>query len=179
MIWDPVRGRHEEAELHSGLKAPCVLVCASLSSIDRATSRLIKTLVSARLKRACTFHHRREMYPLTLAGTTFAPVPSFSGNSAQAEAVLSAKTVSSVLKTTVDQMVECNISKNLVGSAMAGSIGGFNSHAANVRFFLFSFMVVFCFFVDSGGSDMYPRFMTIHSSSPTTSATAVAVNRCC
>ncbi|CAN0521299.1 unnamed protein product, partial [Ectocarpus sp. 12 AP-2014] len=54
------------------------------------------------------------------------------GKSVVAEAVLSAKTVSSVLKTTVDQMVECNISKNLVGSAMAGSIGGFNSHAANV-----------------------------------------------
>lgn len=50
----------------------------------------------------------------------------------QVEAILSAKTVSSVLKTTVSRMVECNIAKNLVGSAMAGSIGGFNSHAANV-----------------------------------------------
>lgn len=48
------------------------------------------------------------------------------------EAILSAKTVASVLKTTVANMVECNIVKNLVGSAMAGSIGGFNSHAANV-----------------------------------------------
>lgn len=47
---------------------------------------------------------------------------------------MSAKTVSSILKTTVDQMIECNIAKNLVGSAMAGSIGGFNSHAANVSF---------------------------------------------
>lgn len=48
------------------------------------------------------------------------------------EAILSARTVASVLKTTVGNMVECNIVKNLVGSAMAGSIGGFNSHAANV-----------------------------------------------
>ncbi len=29
-------------------------------------------------------------------------------------------------------MVELNINKNLVGSAMAGSIGGFNAHAANI-----------------------------------------------
>lgn len=57
----------------------------------------------------------------------------------QVEAILSARTVSSVLKTTVDQMVECNIAKNLVGSAMAGSIGGFNSHAANVSPFLSCF----------------------------------------
>ena len=37
-----------------------------------------------------------------------------------------------VLKTTVDALVELNICKNLVGSAMAGSIGGFNAHAANI-----------------------------------------------
>lgn len=28
--------------------------------------------------------------------------------------------------------MELNVSKNLVGSAMAGSIGGFNAHAANI-----------------------------------------------
>lgn len=28
--------------------------------------------------------------------------------------------------------MEVNISKNLVGSAMAGSIGGYNAHAANL-----------------------------------------------
>lgn len=37
-----------------------------------------------------------------------------------------------VLKTSVEALVELNISKNLVGSAMAGSIGGFNAHAANI-----------------------------------------------
>lgn len=37
-----------------------------------------------------------------------------------------------VLKTTTEALVEVNISKNLVGSAMAGSIGGFNAHAANL-----------------------------------------------
>ena len=37
-----------------------------------------------------------------------------------------------VLKTSVDSLVEVNTSKNLIGSAMAGSVGGFNAHAANV-----------------------------------------------
>lgn len=61
----------------------------------------------------------------------------------QVEAILAAKTVSSVLKTTVDQMVECNIAKNLVGSAMAGSLGGYNSHAANVSLCLRSWTSIF------------------------------------
>lgn len=37
-----------------------------------------------------------------------------------------------VLKTTTEALVEVNINKNFVGSAMAGSIGGFNAHAANL-----------------------------------------------
>ena len=37
-----------------------------------------------------------------------------------------------VLKTSVDSLVEVNTSKNLIGSAMAGSVGGFNAHAANI-----------------------------------------------
>ena len=36
-----------------------------------------------------------------------------------------------VLKTSVEALVDLNISKNLVGSAMAGTIGGYNAHAAN------------------------------------------------
>jgi hydroxymethylglutaryl-CoA reductase (NADPH) len=36
------------------------------------------------------------------------------------------------LKTNVDRLVELNQSKNLLGSIMAGSIGGFNAHAANI-----------------------------------------------
>ncbi|RKF57697.1 3-hydroxy-3-methylglutaryl-coenzyme A reductase [Erysiphe neolycopersici] len=54
------------------------------------------------------------------------------GKSVVAEAIIPKGVVQSVLKTTVDAMVELNISKNLVGSAMAGSIGGFNAHAANI-----------------------------------------------
>ena len=54
------------------------------------------------------------------------------GKSVVAEAVVPAEVVRSVLKTTVAAMVEVNRLKNHVGSAMAGSIGGFNAHAANV-----------------------------------------------
>jgi hydroxymethylglutaryl-CoA reductase (NADPH) len=48
------------------------------------------------------------------------------------EATVPADVVSKVLKTTVQALVDLNIYKNLVGSAVAGSIGGFNSHAANI-----------------------------------------------
>jgi hydroxymethylglutaryl-CoA reductase (NADPH) len=48
------------------------------------------------------------------------------------EAIVPADVVSSILKTTVQALVDVNISKNLIGSAVAGSIGGFNAHAANI-----------------------------------------------
>ena len=40
--------------------------------------------------------------------------------------------VRDILKTNVDAMAELNVTKNLVGSAMAGSVGGFNAHASNI-----------------------------------------------
>ncbi|KAF3821763.1 hypothetical protein GH733_009805, partial [Mirounga leonina] len=54
------------------------------------------------------------------------------GKSVVCEAVIPAKVVREVLKTTTEALIEVNISKNLVGSAMAGSIGGYNAHAANI-----------------------------------------------
>jgi hydroxymethylglutaryl-CoA reductase (NADPH) len=54
------------------------------------------------------------------------------GKSVVAEAIIPAAVVQKVLKTDVDKMVQLNIGKNLIGSAMAGSIGGFNAHAANI-----------------------------------------------
>lgn len=54
------------------------------------------------------------------------------GKSVVCEAVIPAKVVKEVLKTTTEALVEVNINKNLVGSAMAGSIGGYNAHAANI-----------------------------------------------
>lgn len=40
--------------------------------------------------------------------------------------------VSKVLKTNVAALVELNMLKNLTGSAIAGSLGGFNAHASNI-----------------------------------------------
>ena len=54
------------------------------------------------------------------------------GKGVVAEAIIPGGVVRSVLKSSVEALVELNISKNLVGSAMAGSIGGFNAHAANI-----------------------------------------------
>ncbi|KAK8034883.1 hydroxymethylglutaryl-coenzyme A reductase [Apiospora rasikravindrae] len=54
------------------------------------------------------------------------------GKSIVAEAIIPAKVVKEVLKSDVDTLVDLNISKNLIGSAMAASVGGFNAHAANI-----------------------------------------------
>ncbi|XP_050497378.1 3-hydroxy-3-methylglutaryl-coenzyme A reductase isoform X2 [Diabrotica virgifera virgifera] len=54
------------------------------------------------------------------------------GKSVVCEAVIPSKIVTTVLKTTVSALVDVNYSKNMVGSAIAGSIGGFNAHAANI-----------------------------------------------
>ncbi|ODV69489.1 hypothetical protein HYPBUDRAFT_116506 [Hyphopichia burtonii NRRL Y-1933] len=54
------------------------------------------------------------------------------GKSIVAEARIPAEVVKKVLKSDVDALVKLNVSKNLVGSAMAGSIGGFNAQAANL-----------------------------------------------
>jgi NADP-dependent 3-hydroxy-3-methylglutaryl-CoA reductase len=54
------------------------------------------------------------------------------GKSVVCEAVISAEVVEKTLKTSVAGMVEVAMRKNLVGSAMAGSVGGFNAHAANI-----------------------------------------------
>ncbi|KAL8803150.1 MAG: hypothetical protein Q9200_006327 [Gallowayella weberi] len=54
------------------------------------------------------------------------------GKSVVAEAIIPGEVVRSVLKSDVNALVELNTSKNLIGSAMAGSLGGFNAHAANI-----------------------------------------------
>ena len=54
------------------------------------------------------------------------------GKAVVAEAIIPGDIVRSVLKSDVNALVELNVSKNLIGSAMAGSIGGFNAHAANI-----------------------------------------------
>ncbi|XP_055954059.1 3-hydroxy-3-methylglutaryl-coenzyme A reductase-like isoform X1 [Argiope bruennichi] len=47
-------------------------------------------------------------------------------------AQIPAKVVKEVLKTNVNSLVNLNITKNYIGSAMAGSVGGFNAQAANI-----------------------------------------------
>jgi len=54
------------------------------------------------------------------------------GRTVVADAIISGHVVEKVLKTTVRDLIDLNQSKNLVGSAMAGSVGGFNAHAANI-----------------------------------------------
>ena len=54
------------------------------------------------------------------------------GKAIVAEAIIPGHVVRSVLKSDVNALVELNIAKNLIGSAMAGSIGGFNAHASNI-----------------------------------------------
>ncbi|KAI0876888.1 3-hydroxy-3-methylglutaryl-coenzyme A reductase [Hypoxylon argillaceum] len=54
------------------------------------------------------------------------------GKSIVAEAIIPGDVVKAVLKSDVDALVELNIAKNLIGSAMAASVGGFNAHAANI-----------------------------------------------
>lgn len=54
------------------------------------------------------------------------------GKSVICEVQIPESVVKSVLKTTIDRIVDVNTQKNLVGSAIAGSIGGFNAHASNI-----------------------------------------------
>lgn len=54
------------------------------------------------------------------------------GKSVVAEAVIPEEVLEQILKTDANRLVELNQSKNLLGSIMAGSIGGFNAHAANI-----------------------------------------------
>jgi NADP-dependent 3-hydroxy-3-methylglutaryl-CoA reductase len=54
------------------------------------------------------------------------------GKSVCASATIGADVLRRVLKTDVDTLVDLNTSKNLVGSAVAGAMGGFNAHAANI-----------------------------------------------
>lgn len=54
------------------------------------------------------------------------------GKGVVAEAMIPGPIVKSVLKCDVEDLVQMNIDKNYIGSAMAGAMGGFNAHAANM-----------------------------------------------
>ena len=54
------------------------------------------------------------------------------GKSIVAEVILPESVIRTVLKSEIDAMVKLNVAKNLEGSALAGTIGGHNAHAANI-----------------------------------------------
>lgn len=54
------------------------------------------------------------------------------GKGVACEAIIPQKVLKDVLKTTAKAMVDVNLSKNIMGSAVAVTIGGFNAHAANI-----------------------------------------------
>jgi Hydroxymethylglutaryl-CoA reductase len=54
------------------------------------------------------------------------------GKGIVAEAIVPANVVRDVLKSDVDSMIQLNVYEKFIGSAMAGSIGGFNAQAANL-----------------------------------------------
>lgn len=54
------------------------------------------------------------------------------GKSVIADATISSTVIETVLKTTVDALVRLGQAKLLIGSSMAGTIGGWNAHAANI-----------------------------------------------
>ena len=54
------------------------------------------------------------------------------GKSVVCEATIKEEVVKNVLKTTVAALVELNMLKNLAGSAIAGTLGGYNAHASNI-----------------------------------------------
>ncbi|KNZ44216.1 3-hydroxy-3-methylglutaryl-CoA reductase [Puccinia sorghi] len=54
------------------------------------------------------------------------------GKSVVAEAIVPGSVMEKILKTSVKEIVKLNIAKNLVGSCLAGSIGGNNAHASNI-----------------------------------------------
>ena len=54
------------------------------------------------------------------------------GKSVVCDALIPGDIVRQVLKTSACAIADLNVEKNLMGSAVAGSIGGFNAHAANI-----------------------------------------------
>ncbi|XP_039310124.1 3-hydroxy-3-methylglutaryl-coenzyme A reductase [Solenopsis invicta] len=54
------------------------------------------------------------------------------GKSVVCEAIIPADLVARVLKTSVPELIKLNNKRNLIGSALTGSIGGFNAHAASI-----------------------------------------------
>ncbi|WFD24293.1 hydroxymethylglutaryl-CoA reductase (NADPH) [Malassezia equina] len=126
------------ASLHTVLAGRTLFIRFATSTGDAMGMNMISKGVEAALG-MMKEQHFPEMELLSLSGnycTDKKPAAinwiEGRGKSVVAEAVLRGETVRTILKCTVDDLVRLNTKKNLVGSAMAGSIGGFNAHAANI-----------------------------------------------
>lgn len=126
------------SSLHSVLAGRTLFVRFKTQTGDAMGMNMISKGVEAALSMMKSKHYP-EMELLSLSGnycTDKKPAAinwiEGRGKSVVAEAVIPGRTVKSVLKCTVADLVQLNMKKNLVGSAMAGSIGGFNAHAANI-----------------------------------------------
>ncbi|VDN22181.1 unnamed protein product [Gongylonema pulchrum] len=91
----------------------------------------------------CVLSHLKKKYPemeiLSLSGNYCVDKKASAinwikgrGKSVVSEATIPAAVIQSVLKTTVDAMVRLGQAKLMIGSSMAGTVGGWNAHAANV-----------------------------------------------
>lgn len=85
------------------------------------------------------------------------------GKSVICEAKIPKSSVETVLKSNVDALVELNTAKNLVGSAMAGSIGGFNAHSANLVTAIFIATGQVKIFSNFQGSYFWNKLSKVHS----------------
>lgn len=54
------------------------------------------------------------------------------GKSITCEAVIHERKLLDIMHVSVDEIINLNTKKNLIGSAISGSIGGFNAHASNI-----------------------------------------------
>ena len=48
------------------------------------------------------------------------------------EAIIQESQLQNIMKVNIDDLIKLNTKKNLIGSSLSGSIGGFNAHAANI-----------------------------------------------
>ncbi|PKI82766.1 hydroxymethylglutaryl-CoA reductase (NADPH) [Malassezia vespertilionis] len=126
------------ASLHSVLAGRTLFVRFATSTGDAMGMNMISKGVQSALS-MMRDKHFPEMELLSLSGnycTDKKPAAinwiEGRGKSVVAEAVVPGHVVKNVLKTSVEDLVRLNLKKNLVGSAMAGSVGGFNAHASNI-----------------------------------------------
>ncbi|WFC99462.1 hydroxymethylglutaryl-CoA reductase (NADPH) [Malassezia yamatoensis] len=126
------------ASLHSVLAGRTLYVRFATSTGDAMGMNMISKGVEASLK-MMREKHFPEMELLSLSGnycTDKKPAAinwiEGRGKSVVAEATIPGDVVRSVLKCTVADLVRLNLKKNLIGSAMAASVGGFNAHASNI-----------------------------------------------